>query len=132
MTITINLNINSVSPGQLSVNGGRVTISGSGFPETWPNKYYNKMSLVTGGNNVALSIIEMTTSKIVFDIQRGFNSRSYTFSITSPLKLIKSTSFSQATSNTPTVVLTAPTNSIAANTLSTISLNRTNLVATTP
>lgn len=32
MTITFNLNINGVAPGQLSVNGGRVTINGFGFP----------------------------------------------------------------------------------------------------
>ncbi len=90
------------------------------------------MSLSTGGNNVPLNIVEMTTSKIVLDIPKGFNTKSYAFTFTNPLKITRSTSFSQQDSATPTVLLTSPTAAIAANTATTLSLNRTNLAATNP
>ncbi len=66
MMLTVNMNLNNATPSQLSVNGGRVTINGVGFPQKWPNNYYNQMSLSTNGKNVALNIVSIFTSSIVF------------------------------------------------------------------
>ena len=53
------------------------------------------MSLISGGFGLPLNIVSITTSKIIFEIPKGFNGKSYTFSLVSPLKITKSTTFTQ-------------------------------------
>lgn len=57
--LNINLNINSVSVSGLSTFGGNIRILGSGFPETWPNQHYNRMSLRTSGRNVPIVVVSI-------------------------------------------------------------------------
>ena len=69
------MNLNNVTPSKISVNGGRITINGVGLPETWPNSYYNEMSLSTNGKNIVLNIVSISTSSIVFQISNGLNAQ---------------------------------------------------------
>lgn len=51
----------TISPSSVSVFGGKISITGSGFPITWPNKHFNALSLVSDGMNMILDI-ESTSS----------------------------------------------------------------------
>lgn len=108
-----------------------MTITGSGFPESWPNNYYNKLAVATNGMNIPLNIVTISPTQIVLSIPKGVAAKSYTFSITNPQKAIRTISFSQQTTSTPTVALTS-TATIAPNVQTMINLNRTNLNTITP
>jgi hypothetical protein len=129
--------LNSVAPYALSVNGGQVVIAGSGFPETWPNQYYNQLSFATGKQNLPLNFLSMNTTQLVLQVPPGVNGRQFTFSITSPVTtasgapITKNLGFSQQSSSTPTVNLIS-TATLSPNTATTVTLNRTILNTATP
>lgn len=103
------MKIAGISTSSLSVNGGQIKIRGMGFPSMWPNTYYNRISLNTGTKNLPLKITSMTPSEIVLLIPAGLSGRTYSFSITTPMKETKSISFSQQATSTPKVNLTSST-----------------------
>lgn len=125
------MNIAGLSTNSLSVNGGQIKIKGTGFPSTWPNTYYNRISLMTGTKNLPLKITSMTPSEIVLNVPAGVSGKTYSFSITTPMKATKSISFSQQTTSTPKVNLTS-SSSISPNTISLVTLNNTILGSTVP
>jgi hypothetical protein len=131
LDLTLNPSKDTLPQSSISVMGGQIIIPGWGFPSTWPNSYYNKLGLTTGSINIPLDFVSLSTTKIVLRIPRGINSKSYTFKLISPTGVTITASFSQSNTNTPTVDLTS-TGTIAPNTLSTISLNRTVKSTTTP
>lgn len=125
------MNIGGVSTSSLSVNGGQVKIRGTGFPSVWPNTYYNKFSFLLGSKNLPLNITSISPSEIVLTIPAGSNGRAYSLSITTPMGVTKSISFSQQTASTPKVnLISSPT--IQPNTLSLVTLNNTILPSTLP
>jgi hypothetical protein len=97
----------------LSLNGGLVTVTGTGMPATWPNNYFNQIALSTSAGNLDLNIISTSPTKMVLQLAAAPTTAtvSLTFTITSPLKNSKGTydkmskAFSQIGSATPTVVL---------------------------
>lgn len=125
------MNIAGVSTSSLSVNGGQIKIRGTGFPSSWPNTYYNRLSFISGTKNLPLKITTMTPGEIDLIVPAGVTGRSYSFSITTPKGVTKSISFTQQTTSTPRVNLTSPT-TISANTLSLVILNNTILGSTVP
>lgn len=102
-SLTISLNIDSVSVSGLSIFGGNIKILGSGFPSSWPNKHYNRMSLRTSGNNIPIKVVSMSPNQIVLTIPPGATGRTYEFSLTSPTGTTRSITFSQLTSGTPKI-----------------------------
>ncbi len=131
ITLTINMNIAGVSASSLSINGGLVKITGTGFPSKWPNNYYNRMAFATGTRNLPINIASISTTEIVLKVPTGITGRSYTFSLTTPMGVIKSMSFSQSSTATPKVNLVS-TAAILPNTPTTINLNRTVLPTIIP
>lgn len=129
--LTINMNIAGVSTSSLSVNGGQIKIKGTGFPSSWPNTYYNRLSFTSGTKNLPLKITSMTPDEIVLTVPAGVRGKSYSFSITTPMGVTKSISFTQQTTSTPRVNLTSSA-TISANTLSLVTLNNTILGSTVP
>jgi hypothetical protein len=105
---TQQINIDNVSSNSLSINGAIVTINGVGFPETWPNTYYNKLSLTFGTKSLPLQIVSMSSSRIVFVMPPGFNNKQYLFNIITPQATTKTVSFYLYNSATPTVNLLEP------------------------
>lgn len=127
----MNMNIAGVSSNSLSVNGGQIKIRGSGFPSVWPNTYYNRLSFTTNSKNLPLKITSITPSEIVLTVPAGTAGKSYSLSITTPMGVTKSISFSQQTNSTPTANLTSPA-TIVPNIESTVTLNNTILGSTVP
>lgn len=62
MALTVGLSIVNPAASMLSTNGGKIKITGTGFPETWPNSYYNRLAFATGTRNLPLSIESMTAN----------------------------------------------------------------------
>jgi hypothetical protein len=56
------MNIVGQGTSSLSTNGAVAKITGTGFPSTWPNKYYNRLAFAAGTLNLPLNIISMTTT----------------------------------------------------------------------
>ena len=114
------------------MNGGLVTITGSGMPATWPNNYFNQIGLSTSSENLDLNIISTSPTKMVLRLAAAPTTTkvSLTLTITSPMKNANggydkfSTAFSQITSSTPKVVLKSSLSILPA-TESLISLNQT-------
>lgn len=102
-SLTISLNIDSVSVSGLSIFGGNIKILGSGFPSSWPNQHYNRMSLRTSGNNIPIKVVSMSPNQIVLTIPPGPTGRTYNFSLTSPTGTTRFITFSQLTSGTPKI-----------------------------
>lgn len=73
------------------------------------------MSLTSDGVGIALNVVSISTSKIVLDIPKGYDGKSFTFTLATPIKGITASSktFSLGDNNTPNVTL-SPTN-ISAN-----------------
>lgn len=118
------------------MNGGKVTFTGTGFPETWPNKHYNRLAFVKsafamGSRNLPLTIESMTPGQIVLNVPKGPSNRQYSFSVTNPMGLTKSVSFIQHNDATPNVNLIS-TSSIPSNTEKLVTLNKTKQTATIP
>jgi hypothetical protein len=133
--LTVNLNVNSaVTPSALSVNGGQVTITGTGLPALWPNTYFNNFQLSINGATkkvIALSVASTSTTTMVVNVPAGASGTVYTLIITSPINnLPKSVTFGQILTSTPTVNLTS-TNPATAGTVA-ISLNRTVMSTVVP
>lgn len=133
IALTINHNIATASGSSYSANGAQVKITGSGFPSTWPNKHYNKISLVTGVKSLPLDIVSMTPTQIVLNLPRApLNSgRTYTFTIVNSMGTSKSIGLSQSASTTPTVNLVSSA-IVAPNTVTNVILSRTNMNTTYP
>lgn len=128
--LTVNMNINGVSAGSISIHGGNIKILGTGFPSTWPNDHYNRMALNISTRNLPLNILSISTTQIVLKVPAGLNGRSYTFSLTTPMAVTKSTGFSQQNSATPNISYVG-TPVIAPNTQTLITLNQTNTASAT-
>ncbi len=121
----------SIVQSQISVIGGQVELQGWGFPSSWPNSHYEKLSLSSNKILIPLDFISLSTTKIVLRIPRGFNTKAFEFRLTSPTGISISYTFSQTDTNTPTVDLTSA-GTITPNVAATISLTRTVRAATTP
>lgn len=131
LTLTVNMNIAGQGSSSLSTNGGIATFTGTGFPSTWPNSYYNMLAFSTGTMNLPLNIVSMSTTQIVLKVPPGASGKSYKFSITTPTGLIKTMSFSQSSTSTPKVNLISSA-TISPNTPTNVILNRTVLPTTVP
>lgn len=131
--MTINHNINTPNPSSFSVFGAKLRITGSGFPSTWPNKYYNKISLITGTNSLPLDIESMNPTEIVLNLPPASLTtvRSFTFTITNSMGTSKSIVISQSATYTPGVEL-ASSASISSNVATNVLLKRTTLSTTYP
>lgn len=131
--MTINHNINTPNPSSFSVFGSKLRITGSGFPSAWPNKYYNKIALITGKISLPLDVVSMNPTEIVLNLPPTSLStvRSFTFSITNSMGTSKSITFSQSASSTPGVELLSSA-SISSNVATNIILRRTTLNTTYP
>ena len=131
LIVTVSFKFNALTPTQYSINGGKVTLTGTGFPETWPNKHYNRLAFAIGSRNLPLTIESMTPGQIVLNVPKGPSNCQYSFSVTNPMGLTKSVSFIQHNDATPNVNLIS-TSSIPSNTETLVTLNKTKQTATIP
>jgi hypothetical protein len=105
--LQVNLFLGSPTSAYISVNGGVVSYSGTGLPSTWPNSYYNTISLSSNGKYLPLNVISSSTTSLVISIPPGANNTIYVLTVVSPTMNSFSKSFSQQTLYTPAVSLTS-------------------------
>lgn len=110
--LTVNANLNTtMSPSSISINGGQVTIKGTGLPAVWPNTYYNNIQLMINARTptiLALNVVSTSPNEMVLIIPPVAASTTYTLTLTSPTSNIKALTIQQTTTNTPTVSLISP------------------------
>jgi len=112
----------SRTPGQMSTNGGRLTISGTGLPAAWPNTLFLGELTSSNGLGQTLDIVSMSTTEWVINIPAGVDGQTFTFKITDHHGNERSTTTTLMTSATESLTLTSAA-SAAPGTLS-VSLDR--------
>jgi len=125
----VNAIITSSSPTTISTEGGDVTIVGAGLPASWPNDNY-RLNISSKGVLADAKIISCTPKSLTFTLPKGSDGTSYSFSLTTPLNQVLSTTITQTTTATPTITLTSASSVSTGN--NTIVLTQGNLNNTIP
>jgi hypothetical protein len=119
--------ISTITPSTLSLNGGRVVITGTGLPARWPNSNY-ALTIKAGNNVVASNVFD--TNPTALTLLLPTSSNSYTITLITPLgsKITKTVLVSSA--NTPNLTLSSTT-TVTSGT-NTFTFAKNNLLTDTP
>lgn len=99
--------ITTRTPSTISTSGARVTISGSGLPNGWPNTLYS-LRITHNSAIIQPTIFSATPSAFVVALPSSNSGDVFNVSLTTPTGGTLSSVFTSATANTPVLALTSP------------------------
>lgn len=110
--LVVNSAFTSNFPTSISTSGGRFTITGTGLPNGWPNKYF---SLTVTHNNTVIqpSIFASSPSSFVVVIPPSASGDFFSVSLTTPSSQVLTSTTTALTDRTPILTLSTPTTASA-------------------
>lgn len=123
MEIQINKAISMPTTGSLL--GGKLTITGKGLPESWPDS--NWIIQIKSANTqmlITVNVLSTSPTQLVLAMPPSTGD-TFTISITDPANVIYTNRYTQSLASTPTINLTSTTTTVASGSASTFTLNRT-------
>ena len=123
----MSLAASAATPATLSLNGGRVVLTGSGLPASWPNSNF-ALTITSGSTVVAPNVFDASPSGLTLLLPAS--SSDFTISVISPLNGKIALKVAVSSSNTPNLTLSSASSVAAGNNALTFTKN--NLQAATP
>ena len=127
MVLNVTTVISTITPSTLSTNGGRVVITGTGLPATWPNSNF-ALTVKSGNTVIAPNVFATKPTDLTLLLPPSSNS--YTVNLITPLgaRIVKTVFVS--TANTPNLTLSSA--STVSSGTNTFTFTKNNLLAAVP
>jgi hypothetical protein len=125
----VKASITGVAPAQLSTNGGKVTISGTGLPGSWPNANF-MLSIMAGGALVQPQVLLSSPSMMVLLLPAMPAGTTFAITLVSPLQNSVGVSVASKASSTPALTLSSLALGVPGS--NTLTFAKTNLLTTDP
>ena len=127
--LVVNAAITGNSPTSISTAGGRFTITGTGLPNGWPNKYF---ALTVTQNKAVIqpSIFHSSPTSFVVVIPASTSGYVFSISLITPNSQVLTSTATALTNSTPVLTLATPTSASAGSL--TFTFTQSNLNAAVP
>lgn len=127
--LVVNAAITSNSPTSISTSGGRFTITGTGLPNGWPNKYF-ALTITQNKAVIQPNIFASSPTSFVVVIPASTSGDVFIVSLTTPNSQVLTSTATALTNSTPVLILSTPTTAAAGSL--TFTFTQSNLLSAVP